>query len=118
MYANYAFVAMLFSVAGFVLGRGTYPSVSKRLKIHAAKKSFLAFKAVKVAEGLQTFTCKGCGKEQRSVGIPTGWMSRPSLNTFNCSRPCSEDAAGLPTSQRHPANCRVCVHREINGDSV
>lgn len=24
MYANYAFVAVLFSVAGFVLGRGTY----------------------------------------------------------------------------------------------
>lgn len=95
MYANYAFVAVLFSVAGFVLGRGTYPSVSKWLKIRAAKKDFLAFKAAKVAEGLQTYTCKGCGKEQRSIGIPMGWMSRPSLNTFNCSR--------------------VCVHREVVG---
>lgn len=98
MYANYAFVAVLFSVAGFVLGRGTYPSVSKWLTVRAAKRNFLAFKAAKIAEGLQTYTCKGCGKEQRSIGIPMGWMSRPSLNTFNCSR--------------------VCVHREINGDSA
>ncbi len=91
MYANYtimAFVVALFSAACFLLGRVTHPSISKWLKVRAAKKDFLAFKAAKFAEGLRTYTCKGCGKERRSVGIPTGWMSRPSLNTFNCSRVC------------------------------
>lgn len=95
MYANYAFVAALFSVASFILGRGTYPSFNKWLKFRAAKQNFLAFKAAKLAEGLQTYTCRGCGKEQQSVGIPFGWMSRPSLNTFNCSR--------------------ICVHQEMSG---
>lgn len=95
LYANYAFVAALFVVAGFILGRGTYPSVSRWLTVRDAKRSFLAFKAAKIAEGLQTYTCKGCGKKQRSIGIPTGWISQPSMGTFNCST--------------------VCVHRKIGG---
>jgi hypothetical protein len=81
-------------IFGWLLGqlsRTTYPSIRRWRLERRAKAIFFEFKRLKAEEGQQTYTCAGCGCTVESVGIPAKWLSRPSQNTFCCSRQCLED---------------------------